>query len=64
MKRVGTFGAAVLVTGLLAAYQGVVRQSVTQGTAARVETARQAQARWACDRMPQRDLRLRCQAGM
>lgn len=64
MKRVGTIGAAVLVTGLLAAFQGVVRQSVAQGTAARTETARQAQARSVCNRMPQRDLRLRCRAGV
>lgn len=62
MNRLGAIATMVMVVaaGLLAAFHGVVHQSVTQGAARRVETARQAQARSVCDRLPQRALRLRC----
>lgn len=62
MTRVEAIGAAVLVTGLLGAFDRVVRQSVAQGMAARVTTARLAQALSICNREPQRDLRLQCRA--
>lgn len=49
---------------LMVAFQAVVRRSVDQGAARRADVARQSDALSVCKRLPGRDQRARCRAGM
>ena len=56
--------ALALALLLLAAFNAVVRGVVVQGDARRVETARQSDAAAVCQRLPGRERRIRCHAGI
>ena len=59
--RLLALGAALL---LLAAFHAVVRGVVVQGDARRAATVRQSDAAAACQRLPGRERRIRCRAGI
>ena len=54
----------VLSLLLVFAFHAVVRSAVVQGDARRVESARQSDAAAACGRLPGRERRSRCRAGI
>ena len=54
----------VLALLLVFAFQAVVRSAVVQGDARRVSSARQSDAAAACGRLPGRERRNRCRAGI